>query len=90
MSTTPRRKPGPAKGTPAVGHRQKAPFLPGQYAFWSQWQLWPASTRPTMKTMAAALGCHPQTFALKMSPDNRGRGLSPAELAIGNALLLAL
>ena len=90
MLNPPRRKPGPAPGTPATGHRQPEPYQPGQYTFWSQWQLWPASTRPTNKVMAAALGCHPQTFARKMNPDNRGRGLSPAEMAAGTALLLAL
>ena len=90
MSTLPRRKPGPAKGTPATGHRAKEPYQPGQYTFWNQWQMWPASTRPTNKAMAAAIGCHPQTFARKMSTANRGRGLSPAELNAATALLAAL
>ena len=85
-----RRKPGPTKGTPAAGHRAKEPYQPGQHTFWSQWQMWPASTRPTNKAMAAALSCHPETFARKMNATNRGRGLSPEELAAANALLMAL
>ena len=90
MSTTPRRKPGPARGTPATGHRPKEFHLPEQYMFWDLWQRWPASTRPSNKAMAAALGCHPQTFARKMRADNQGRGLSPEELNAATALLMAL
>lgn len=90
MTTTPRRKPGPAKGTPATGHRHPELYQPGQYTFWNQWQMWPASTRPTNKVMAAALGCHPETFARKMNGANRGRGLTPADLAAAAALLAAV
>ena len=88
--TTPRRKPGPARGTPATGHRPKEPHNPGQLDFWHTWQVWPASTRPSIKAMAAALGCHPQTFARKMRADNQGRGLSVTELGAAADLLATL
>ena len=90
MSTAPRRKPGPAKGTPAAGHRAKEPHTADQLRFWTQWQTWPASTRPSHKAMAAAIGCHPQTFARKISPANQGRGLSAADLGAAGALLASL
>lgn len=83
---TTKRTPGPAKGTPAVGHR---PLTPPptieQKVLWARWQLFPASLRPLVQDMAAAVGLHRDTWHRKMKAE--GAGLSAAQLAAANALL---
>ncbi|GAC1604373.1 MAG: hypothetical protein NVS3B25_33580 [Hymenobacter sp.] len=83
---TTKRKPGPAKGTPAAGHRPATPPATlDQKVLWARWQLFPAALRPTVQAMAAAVGLHRDTWHRKLKAE--GAGLTDAQLAAANALL---
>jgi hypothetical protein len=83
---TSKRKPGPAKGTPAAGHRAKTPPATlEQKTLWARWQLFPAAHRPTVVAMSAAVGMHRDSWNRKMKAE--GAGLNDAQLAAANALL---
>jgi hypothetical protein len=81
-----KRTPGPAKGTPAKGHRPATPPATlEQKMLWARWQLFPANARPTAKQLAAAVGQGRDTVARKLAAS--GAGFTAAQLLAANVLL---
>lgn len=88
--STPKRKPGPAPGSPGhanAGRKPTPPATTEQLAFYVRWQLFPASRRPSARRMAIAMALNLNTFFRKMNEANQGAGLTAEQLALGNRLL---